>query len=108
MRFLAISRSTGKVLDQALADDMDAEIANGRRLFEAGFIVQGYMDPTYTTAIFIIEASSEEDAQQQLGTYPQVIAGLSNYDLTPLIGLPAIEQSISAASGTLPTWWPSR
>jgi hypothetical protein len=36
-----------------------------------------------------------------------MIAGLSTYDLTPLIGLPAIEQSIRAANGTLPGWWPS-
>ena len=104
MRFLAVSRPTGA--EQTGEDDMDAEIANGRRLFEAGFIRQGYMDSSYTTAYFLVEADSIEAAHEQLATYPDVRSGKSTYDVTPLIGLPAIEQSLSASGTPLPDWWP--
>ncbi len=107
MRFLAVSKPTGQVDEQAPDDDMEAEIANGRRLYEAGFLVQGYMDPDYTTAYFLVEAPSAEEAREQLATYPQVQSGRSTYDVTPLIGLPAIEQSAAAAGTALPDWWPS-
>lgn len=40
MRYLAISRPTGQQPDDE-PDDMDAEIANGRRLYEAGVLVEG-------------------------------------------------------------------
>lgn len=86
---------------------MDAEIANGRRLFDEGFLVQGYMDPTYTTAIFLVEAPDEASALRHLGTYPQVQAGLATYDVTPLVGLPAIEQALTARGRGLPEWWPA-
>lgn len=71
MRFVAISSPTGQVDEQDQDDDMDAEVANGRRLYELGFLVQGYMDPGYTTAYFLVEAASAEAAQQHLSTYPR-------------------------------------
>ncbi len=105
MRFLAISRPTDAATPEAVADDMDAEIANGRRLFEEGFLVQGYMDPTYTTAVFLVEAPDEASALTQFGTYLQVQSGLTTYDLTPLVGLPASEQSLTARGAAMPEWW---
>lgn len=104
MRFLAISRPTGKASDGT--DDMDAEIANGRRLYEAGVIVEGYMDPSYSTAYFLLEATDEDAARVHLGTYPEVKSGATVYDLLPLVGLPAIQQSAAAHRAPLPSWWP--
>lgn len=106
MRFLAVSALTPGTAPEALAADMDAEIAHGRRLWEEGFLVQGYLDPTYTTAYFLVEAASAEEALARLGTYPQVRAGLATYTVTPLVGLPAIAQSVEAAGDPLPAWWP--
>lgn len=106
MRILAISSPTPQATPEALSADMDAEIANGRRLYEEGFLVEGYMDPTYSTAYFLVEAESVEAAQEQLGSYPQVRAGLTTYTCVPLVGLPAIEQSVRAAGRELPAWWP--
>ncbi len=108
MRFLAISTLAPDVTPEALAEDMDAEIANGRRLFEKGFLVQGYMDPGYARAFFLVEAADEQAALAELGTYPQVQAGLAGYELTPLVGLPAIARSLQAAGEPLPSWWPDR
>lgn len=107
MRFLAISRPTGQQQPGDEPDDMDAEIANGRRLFEAGALVQGYMDPGYITAYFILEADSLQDCHDHLATYPQVRSGRSTYDVVELVGLPAIEQSLIAQGQPLPSWWPS-
>lgn len=106
MRFLAISRPTGTA-ESGAPDDMDAEIANGRRLYEAGVLVEGYMDPTYSTAYFLLEAESVHAAQEHLATYPQVQSGQSTYDVVQLVGLPAIQQSRDARSEGLPAWWPT-
>jgi len=65
------------------------------------------MDPTYTTAVFLVEAPDEASALTQLGTYLQVQSGLTTYDLTPLVGLPAIEQSLTARGAAMPEWWPA-
>lgn len=105
MRYLAISRPTGQQPSDE-PDDMDAEIANGRRLHEAGVLVEGYMDPGYSTAYFILEADGLQDAHAHLATYPQVRSGRSTYDVVQLVGLPAIEQSLTARGQTLPSWWP--
>ena len=106
MRFLAVSTITPAGRARGLDQDMDAEIANGRRLFEKGFIVEGYMDPTYTRAYFLVDAADEQAALDELGTYPQVQAGLATYELTPLVGLPAVQQSLADAGEPLPGWWP--
>lgn len=102
MRFLAISHPTQQEPDEP--DDMDAEIANGRRLYEAGVMIEGYLDPTYTTAYFILEAPDLAAAHAHLATYPQVISGRTRYDVVQIIGLPAVRQSTEAHGLPLPTW----
>lgn len=107
MRFLAVSALTPGTTPADLAADMDAEVAHGRRLWAEGFLVQGYLDPSYTTAYFLVEAPSAEAALARLGTYPQVRAGLATYTVVPLVGLPAIAQAVEAAGDPMPSWWPS-
>ena len=103
MRILAISKATN---DPSAIGDMNAEIAQGKRFFEAGFILEGYMDPTYTTAYLLLESPSVEEAQATLATYPDALAGVNTWDVFPLIGLPAISQSVAERSLPLPSWWP--
>lgn len=71
-----------------------------------GVRAQGYMDPSYSTAYFLLEAPDLDAAHAHLATYPQVQSGQSTYDVVQLIGLPAIEQSERAAGRDLPGWWP--
>ena len=106
MRYLAISRPTGRPRNTGEPDDMDAEIANGRRLYEQGVIVEGYMDPGYSTAYFLIDAPDLDTVRAHLATYPQVRSGQSTYDVVQLIGLPAIAQSAKDHGQPLPAWWP--
>ncbi len=107
MRFLAINKLTAKATPEALTSSMGAEIAQGKQFFEQGFILEGYMDPTYTTAYLIVESPSLEEAQDTINQYPDVIAGLNTWELLPLIGLPAISQSLQERNLPLPAWWPS-
>lgn len=106
MRILAITRTADNVSLDELAADMDAEVTQGRRFFEQGFIVEGYMDPTYETAYLILESPSVEEAQTTLAAYPNTQAGLNTWELFPLIGLPAIAQSLTDRQLPFPTWWP--
>ncbi|MBC8078318.1 MAG: hypothetical protein H7Y32_19720 [Chloroflexales bacterium] len=106
MRILAISRLTTAATPEALNASMEAEVAQGRQFFEQGFIREGYMDPAYTTAYLLLDSPSLEDAQATLARYPDTQAGLNTWDLFPLIGLPAIAQSLAAHARPLPAWWP--
>lgn len=106
MRLLAITRSTPKATPDALARSMDAEVAQGRQFFEQGFILEAYMDPTYTDAYMIVESPSIEEARATLASYPNTQEGLNTWDLFPLIGLPAIAQSLQERHLPLPAWWP--
>ncbi len=108
MRILAISKSTPKATPEALTRGMNDEVAKGKQFFEQGFIIEGYMDPTYTEAYMILESPSVEEARITLASYPNTQAGLNTWDLFPLIGLPAISQSLQDRHLPLPTWWPQQ
>lgn len=107
MRIFASSKTTAKATPEALRDDMDAEVAVGKRLFEQGLIVQAYMDPSYTDTYMILEAASIADAKASFDTYPLVRAGLIVYEFTPVVGMPAVAQSLQERNQPQPGWWPA-
>lgn len=92
---------------EQLAEDMDAEIAQGKQFYLDGLIEQAYMDPTYTRTYMVLEASDVETAAAAFDAYPQVAAGLISFTFTPLVGLPAIADAERARGGQLPSWWPA-
>lgn len=106
MRIFATSSPTPVATPESLMADMDEEVAAGRQFYRDGLIVQAYMDPEYTQTFMILEAESVEAAKARFDTYPQVKAGLINFNFTPLIGLPAIAQVHEADGTELPGWWP--
>ena len=108
MRILAISKSTSKATQEALTRGMNDEVAKGKQFFEQEFIIEGYMDSTYTDAYMILESPSVEEAHATLASYPNTQAGLNTWNLFPLIGLPAISQSLQERHLPLPTWWPQQ
>lgn len=106
MRIFATSRASPAATPEQLMADMDAEVAKGRELYADGLIVQAYMDPDYTRTFMVLEAPSVAAAAARLAEYPQVRAGLISFDLTPLIGMPAVAQAHEATGEPLPSWWP--
>jgi len=107
MRIVAISHATPHATPDAMQRDMDAEVALGKQFFEQGLIVEAYMDPSYTDTFMILEAVSVADAQAAFDTYPMVRAGLITFAFTPLVGMPAVAQSLQERNQPLPTWWPA-
>lgn len=85
---------------------MDVEIEQGKKFFEEGLIVEAYMDRGYTRTFMILEAESVEVAKARFDTYPQVAAGLIEFEYTPLVGMPAVRQSLEARGLPMPAWWP--
>ncbi len=106
MRIFATSRPTPRATPADLEQDMAEEVARGREFYRDGLIVQAYMDPAYERTFMILEAPSVEAARARFAEYPQVRAGLIEFEYVPLIGMPAVSQ-VHAADGTrLPDWWP--
>jgi hypothetical protein len=54
----------------------------------------------------ILEAPSVEAAKARFDTYPQVQAGVIEFEYVPLIGMPAIAQVHEQDGTVLPGWWP--
>ena len=107
MRILAISRPTATATPEALQEDMDAEIAQGARFYEDGLILEAYMDPGYEQTFMLLDAPSIEAAGEAFGAYPQVAAGLIEFDFTELIGMPAVATVHEQRGDSLPAWWPA-
>lgn len=107
MRILAISRPTARFTPAAAEASMAAEVARGRAFYRDGLIVQAYMDPGYQRAHMILEADSIAAAKARFDSYPQVQAGLIEFEYTPLIGMPAVAQVHTEDGTPLPAWWPA-
>ncbi len=107
MRFLAISTTTPAATPERLQQEMGAEVAYGKQLFAQGFMLQGYMDPTYTIAYLIVEASTQAEAEATLAHYPLAQSGVITYAVYPLIGLPAVAEVLQEQHQSLPSWWPT-
>lgn len=107
MRIFATSRPTPKATPENLMSEMDAEIAVGRELYRDGVILEAYMDLDYSRTYMIIEVPTVEEAKARFDQYPQVRAGLIEFEFTPLIGMPAVSQVHEADGKPMPAWWPS-
>lgn len=107
MRIFATSKPSATATPEQLMADMDDEVAKGRELYKDGLILQAYMDPTYSRTFMILEAKSIADAELRLAEYPQVKAGLISFELTPMIGMPAVAQVHEGRAEPMPEWWPA-
>lgn len=106
MRILATSRPTALATPDALAADMDAEIAQGAAFYEQGLIREAYMDPGYERTFMLLDAPSVEAAREAFAAYPQVAAGLIEFEFTELIGMPAVAAVHEQRGDQPPEWWP--
>lgn len=106
MRILATSRPTAAATPEALAADMDAEIAQGARFYEQGLIVEAYMDRGYERTFMLLDAPDVATAQEAFQAYPQVAAGLITFDFVELVGMPAVAAVHRDRGDALPGWWP--
>ena len=91
---LAIGKVTDKATPAAMQREMQGEVAAGQRLFEQGVIVEGYMDANYTNVYLLLECESVSAAEAACATYPLVQLGMLAFEFIPLLGLPAIKQSL--------------
>ncbi len=107
MRIFATSRPTAIADSQNLNEGMEEEIAKGRQFYMDGLILQAYMHPAYARTFMILEADSIETARARFSEYPQVKAGLVEFEFTPLVGMPAIAQVHTLRGQALPPWWPT-
>ncbi len=107
MRIFATSTPSASARPEDLMRDMDEEVAKGRAFYEDGLILQAWMDPTYSRTFMILEAPSLDEARRRFGEYPQVRAGLIEFEFVPLIGMPAIRQVHERRGEALPDWWPN-
>jgi len=101
MRFLAIGRHTAAYTAEAAEALMAAEMGTASDLYREGVLREGYMDESYSDAVLLLDAADLQAASEQLTRYPMVRAGLIEFEITPLVGLPAI------ADAGRPAWWPN-
>lgn len=106
MRILATSRPTPEATPEALQEDMDAEIAQGAKLYEDGLIREAYMDPDYERTFMLLDAPSVDAAREAFSAYPQVASGLIAFEFTELIGMPAVAAVHEQRGEAPPAWWP--
>lgn len=83
---------------------MNAEMDTALHLYQEGVLHEAYMDDTYTSAVLLLDANDLAAATDQLSRYPMVRNGLIQFQLTPLVGLPAIKDD--RQPNGRPLWWP--
>jgi len=107
MRILAVTTSTPHATPNAIRSLLPAETEHIKRLFEQGVIVEGYIDTQSSQVYLMLESPSVAEAEAILSTLPMVQAGLITFTYVPLVGLPAIAQSLQERNLPRPVWWPS-
>jgi hypothetical protein len=90
MRFLAIGHHTVAYTAEAAEALLPAEMRTARALYRERVIREAYMDQSYSDAVLLLDAADLDTATEQLNRYPMVRAGLVQFRITPLVGLPAI------------------
>ena len=104
MRFLAVGQHTATYTAEAAQALMPAEMRMAHDLYREGVIREAYMDHSYSDAVLLLDATDLHRATEQLSRYPMVRAGLIQFQITALVGLPAITDA-NQPTGR-PVWWP--
>src|SRR2546430_1584213 len=107
MRILAVTTLTPHATPNAIRSLLPAETEHIKRLFEQGVIVEGYIDTQSSQVYLMLEFPNVAEAEAILSTLPLVQAGLITFTYAPLVGLPAIAQSLQERNLSRPAWWPS-
>jgi len=105
MRFLAIGRHSAAYSTADAEALMPAEMSTASELYREQFIREGYMDVSYTEAVLLIDADDPATVTDQLNRYPLVKGGLIQFEITRLVGLPAI--TVANQASHPPAWWPA-
>ena len=104
MRFLAIGHHTATYTAEAAEALMSAEMRIAGDLYQERIIREAYMDQSYSDAVLLLDAIDLDTVTEHLNRYPMVRAGIIQFQITPLVGLPAIIDADQPTSW--PDWWP--
>ena len=84
MKVLAIIDVAASVEIESVVRRLDDEVRDSWHLFSAGVLREAYMTQTPTRAVFILEATDRERAEEHLRTLPLIAEGLLKCELVEL------------------------
>jgi muconolactone delta-isomerase len=92
MKFLAIEREAPGLTADRFQPYLKAEAARAWELYQSGLIRELYFRADRPEAVFVLECTSLEQAQQVLGGLPLVREGLINFEIIPLGPYPGFKR----------------
>jgi hypothetical protein len=85
LQFLTVSRrKTEAFSDEEFAARVAAEVEQARALYASGFIRQIWHRADIPGACIVLEAESEQQAREVIGTLPMMQAGMLEVTVIPL------------------------
>jgi muconolactone delta-isomerase len=88
MKILALEREIPGRTVEAFRPHLKAEAARVWELYQAGILREIYFRQDRSEAVLVLECKDVEEANEVLGAFPLVQAGLIVFDLIPLIPYP--------------------
>ena len=106
MKFLALENEIPGTCADAFAPHLGAEAFRVWELCQAGVIRETYFRQDRSEAVLVLESTNMEEAQEILASLPLVRAGLSSFDVIPLIPYPGFSRLFAARSKLVVTCSP--
>lgn len=88
MKILAIEKYTPGLTEKEFIPYVKAEAIRAWELYQAGTFREIYFRQDEDIGVVILECKNAEEANEVLNTLPLVKAGLSTFDIIPLIPYP--------------------
>lgn len=92
MKILALEKENPNSSPAQFAPYLKAEAARVWELYKSGQLREIYFRDDRTDAVLILECTDAEEAGQLLNSLPLVQAGLSEFEVIPLVPYPGFER----------------
>lgn len=92
MKILAIEKEVSGVKAEQFKPHLKAEAARAWELYQAGVFRELYFRQDRPDAVLVLECEDVGAANQVLGTLPLVQAGLTTFEIIPLVAYPGFSR----------------
>ena len=92
MKILALEKANPDTSPAQFAPHLKAEAAHVWELYKSGKLREIYFRGDRSEAVLILECTDAEEAGQLLNSLPLVQAGLSGFEVIPLVPYPGFER----------------
>ena len=92
MKILALEKENPNASPAQFAPNLKAEAARVWELYKSGKLREIYFRGDRSDAVLVLECTDAEEADQLLNSLPLVQAGLSEFEVIPLVPYPGFER----------------